>query len=62
MLQNRGYSVLNGPISRRVAHKNANKFKKKLTDFLGSYLHRMFIEYSKEYIPKLILESSTFCR
>ena len=51
MLQNRGYSVLNGPISHRVAHKTwflKTQINKKHTNFVGLYLHRMFIKYSKE--------------
>ena len=52
MPQNRGYSILNGLISHRVAHKTSflkTQINKKHTLISFWYLHRMFIEYSEEY-------------
>ena len=53
VLQNRGYTTLFRPISRRVVHEtwfseNANKSKMHWKS-VGSYLHGMATEYSEEY-------------
>ena len=59
MLQNRGYRALNGAISLEL-HTKHEFLKMQINNFffffflnapifLGSYLQRMFIEYSEEY-------------
>ena len=69
MLQNRGYSTLNGPVSYRVLHKTGilkMQISKKCTLIFLAYLHKMFTEQSEQYTecnfegPQIFANKSPF--